>query len=720
MRSRLRLTAVFVLLFVGIALAGRLFYGRQERAVRLRMEREVETISELKRGVVVAWRDERRADGLFFANAGQFVAAANRLKGKRALPADSATLADWFAPLLRNHDYSTIALLDSNLTPLWHSGRGARDLAPTARTFCAEARLSGDVSFSRIYSNGHAEAEMVMAVPLTRQIRQPDQVPLAVFTIDPSLRLFPSLSRETPGSTPTVSYLLRREEDSLVLLNPIPGEGEALRTRFPIRDGESFIDKVAIGRDAAFWADDLHEHPVVASVEPIPESHWLLVVTARADQVYAELRTDLWLTGLLVTLLSLAAVTSVVFFWRAQQLRNTLLLSTSEANRELLATRLDHLARQSAQDLLEARIRLEKILETVPNGILLIEPDGSLSFANSTGIRLLQLERHPGTDTFAFPRHAVLVTKQEVDSFAKFIATYILGEGGVATDLPLTVDFPDGHRLFLTVNSAPIFKQSGELAAVVASLVDMTAWTHAQKALELSRNQLKAVAASLQTAREDERASIAREIHDESGQLMTALKMDLAFLEREMTPHLTVDTRREFTGLLDGIGSLIDRILGSLRRIIRKLRPEILDTLGLLPALEWLAEDFQRRTSIRCLVEGDTLPANIGNVLSTTLFRIFQETLTNAHRHGGAHTVRARLEYRDSFITLTVSDDGRGFDTNRTAPAGAVGLLGMRERAEALGGSFSIFSTPGSGTTIVARFPAEEQFVQHPIPEVRA
>ena len=215
-----------------------------------------------------------------------------------------------------------------------------------------------------------------------------------------------------------------------------------------------------------------------------------------------------------------------------------------------------------------------------------------------------------------------------------------------------------------------------------------------------SFQQVRALAARMQTAREEERARVAREIHDELGQALTAIKIDLTALLPTVTADPGPNLQRGQT-----VFQLLDEAIHSVRRIATDLRPGVLDDLGLAAAIEWAVEEFQNRTGIESSVslpEGDlTLDAQS----ATALFRILQEALTNVARHASATRVTVRLAQEHGDLSLEVRDNGGGFREEQLAGGRSLGVLGMRERAILLGGEFSIGGTPESGTTVRVRIP---------------
>lgn len=216
-----------------------------------------------------------------------------------------------------------------------------------------------------------------------------------------------------------------------------------------------------------------------------------------------------------------------------------------------------------------------------------------------------------------------------------------------------------------------------------------------------SREMLRELSAHAESAREKERARIAREIHDELGQALTAMSMQVALLRKRCAAQSDVAEQ------LSSLRELIDRTLNSVRAIATDLRPAVLD-LGLVTALEWLAQEFHNRTGIRCRFEHGDEPA-LDKDLATALFRIAQESLTNVARHAHAHHVRLTLNYDDTgWLRLEVNDDGIGLDVLRAAEAKSFGLRGIRERVQMLGGIVAIDGQPGSGTLIRVSIPVHQ------------
>jgi len=231
----------------------------------------------------------------------------------------------------------------------------------------------------------------------------------------------------------------------------------------------------------------------------------------------------------------------------------------------------------------------------------------------------------------------------------------------------------------------------GEVSSRTAALVE------SERLLRASSEQLRHLAAHLLSVREEERTRIAREVHDELGQSLTAVTMDLAWLEARMPKN------GEMLERIRATRHLADSIIQAIRRISTELRPAVLD-LGLAAAVEWQVQDFQARSGIQCKVRLLTRDV-VGAHASTAMFRIFQETLTNIARHAQATRAEVVLQKQRDRLVLLIRDNGRGFDQADPSLSRSLGLLGMRERAAILGGRVTISSAAGKGTTVTAWIP---------------
>jgi PAS domain S-box-containing protein len=262
----------------------------------------------------------------------------------------------------------------------------------------------------------------------------------------------------------------------------------------------------------------------------------------------------------------------------------------------------------------------------------------------------------------------------------------------------------DGSEQWIRWEIRPWCHADGKVGGIVIFTEEISERMKAQEALLRSekeifqRQQLRALAERMRQVREEERKMVARDLHDQIGQILTAIKMDMAWAVR----HLPDSEGEVHNRLKDSI-ELINDGVQSVRRICSGLRPGILDDLGLAAAIEWQANEFGSRTGISCKVTLPPAELHIDGDRSTAVFRIFQECLTNVARHAEAQSVSASLNTQDEDLLLVVRDDGKGFRESEVS--GSLGVLGMKERAKACGGDVQVSSSPGKGTTVTVRVP---------------
>ena len=268
---------------------------------------------------------------------------------------------------------------------------------------------------------------------------------------------------------------------------------------------------------------------------------------------------------------------------------------------------------------------------------------------------------------------------------------------GVVNDIELELHPRDSESRTGLISLVRI--ELGGQQCTLGTYRDVTEAKRAEQQLRASRTALRSLATRQQDIREDERSRIAREIHDSLGQALTALKLQLvAAQDAAATETPALSARLAETALM------VDDLVKSVRRIATELRPPILDQLGLPAAVEWLAQDFARRTGIRCQTSIHPTDGAIPNELATALFRIVQEALTNVLRHAGAARVDIELGVKSGCVMVEINDDGGGITEAGMGP-GSLGILGMRERAAALGGVLEVAPRGNGGTRVAAWFP---------------
>ena len=268
-----------------------------------------------------------------------------------------------------------------------------------------------------------------------------------------------------------------------------------------------------------------------------------------------------------------------------------------------------------------------------------------------------------------------------------------------------TVGFDvEGRKRFFTTNIIGV-AVNGYLLRIWGTQRDETERRMIEAQVEGARQQMRSLVAHLHSLTEKERAEIAREMHDSLGQSLTGLRLDVSWLGKKLPNAVDESVRAEMAARVNEMTSLLDRTIAAVKNLSTELRPGVLDKFGLPAAIEWQCQEFTRRTGLDCtchLPEGEP---SLSPELSTALFRILQEALTNVARHAAAKSVRVALDIAGGVAALVVRDDGRGVTGEELSAPASLGLLGMRERAETLGGALLVERCASGGTVVMASIP---------------
>lgn len=265
---------------------------------------------------------------------------------------------------------------------------------------------------------------------------------------------------------------------------------------------------------------------------------------------------------------------------------------------------------------------------------------------------------------------------------------------------------PDNEERILECRGEVVANADGEISRMIGTGQDITRQKNTEQQLREYSEQLRNLSEKIERAREDERIRIARQVHDELGQMLTVLKMDVSMMRGEIQKHVSDDILDFFNAQAAKVLDRINVIIKSVQRITTELRPEVLDDLGLKEAIDWQAGEFEKtfdiKTDYTSFVDDTDF---LDDEKSTTLFRIFQETLTNVARHAGASQVDIELKKENDNLYLIISDDGVGITEDQKTASSSLGIIGMRERTQYLGGDMKIEGERGKGTTVTLQLP---------------
>ncbi len=350
-----------------------------------------------------------------------------------------------------------------------------------------------------------------------------------------------------------------------------------------------------------------------------------------------------------------------------------------------------HLRRNRSLDQRAARgFDSRRILHSASDAILSVGHDTTILLANPAAARMFDTGV-PSLQGSALARFIAAPGADARTPLDYFPAG--LGRAGRrATDYAVTGIRSDGERFPIEGSISSVEHDGRQIYTVI--LRDVSERHLVQQTLARSHDQLRQLSSALQSIREEERTHIARELHDDLGQLLASLRMDLTLLARvERLPEAS-------TPLIGGMQSNLLTAIASLRRIATNLRPRALDEGGLYFALQGLRDEFTERHGIACSVLADEAELRLDDAASTAIFRIVQEALTNIARHAGAQHVCVNLYRINGDLLLTIQDDGRGIRAQDMDKAESLGLIGMRERVWAMLGDITIGADESPGTRI--------------------
>jgi len=265
----------------------------------------------------------------------------------------------------------------------------------------------------------------------------------------------------------------------------------------------------------------------------------------------------------------------------------------------------------------------------------------------------------------------------------------------------------DGAEFCSLMANTPLHDSDGRVIGRIAAITDISDRKDAEEKLRDNQTQLRALTDRLVTVREAEATRIAREIHDQMGQALTALKMDVAALDLDLRGRGACDEDGKLRARIKSMSAAIESTLETALKLCTELRPAVLDKLGLVAAIEWAARDFEARNGIFCNLDLPAETISIETKRATAMFRIFQEILTNVIRHAEASEVTIQLGARQDALRLEVTDNGRGIGPNKGEAELGLGIIGMRERALGVGGRIEFREASRRGTTVIVEVPKE-------------
>lgn len=344
--------------------------------------------------------------------------------------------------------------------------------------------------------------------------------------------------------------------------------------------------------------------------------------------------------------------------------------------------------------------RLQLQFDTMPIGLIVVNKDANIVEWNPSAEKIYGWLKDEALGKKMIGFIIDRSEKKFFESFTRQILNSDKTESSIQNNIA-----KNGRRILIEGYFTALRDDNGDYLGYMAMMRDITEIKKAEEELMKSREDFRALAGYLQKSREEERLMIAREIHDEVGQVLTSLKMNLSLLNREVEADQENINAKSVAGELKSMSGIIDRSVVKIRKLITQLRPEILDKLGLVPAIEWQINEFEENSGLKCSFSTNYEDEEIDKEISLVIFRVFQEALTNILRHAKAAKVDVELLNAQKKIMLTVADNGIGIKPKSTEEPKSFGLLGMQERAFLVGGKVDIESEEGRGTKIILEIP---------------
>lgn len=672
----LYLIFIFIILSIGILTSGYLYYKNQEDYITREKQQELAAIIALKIDQIISWRQERidfastiMDDPFLAIRVSDFIKSKKKLLFKKQITERLTALASF--------QYQGLTLIDPQGNVQISAPTSERGLTPYIKSLADYAMQAQKVVFSDLYLDENLKVRLSVLAPLlVIQGNAKVTVGVILIRIEPYLFLYPLIKSWPTPSLTGETELIRREGNEVIFLNELRHrENIPLNLRFPMDSPKLVAAMVARGKRGIVEGLDYRGVPVLAVAGLIPDSPWFLVAKVDANEIYAPLKKlSQQVVFFLIVLIGTAGI-SVAYFQRNQQTRFYRRQYEAERKRRVLAQRYEYLTRFANDIILVTDLSL-RIVEANDRAIT------SYEYTRDELLNLHLIDLYPPGSEQVLD---TLMRHVEEESGLIFEAMQQRKNG---TTFPVEISL----RL-LELESQKLFQEI---------IRDITERKRTEEVLKQSEKNMRYLASQLLNAQEDERKRLSRELHDELGHALLALKLQVESVEEQLLPQ-QVPLKKEVKKILGFINATIEEV----RRLYLDLSPGDLEDLGLTTALRSLVDDFsQLQKHIRWTIKLDNLDGLFPLSTQTAIYRIVQEALTNIGKHAKPKNVFLRIKREKQEIYFTIKDDGIGFERHKVVTEKkTLGLLAMEERVKILGGAFELWSQENQGTKISFTIP---------------
>jgi PAS domain S-box-containing protein len=668
---------IFLIFSVCILGIGYLYFQKQETYLKAEKQNELNAIIALKIEQIISWRQERIDYAMTVMNDPFFaIPVKNFISGKAPAQLKRQILARMTA--LASYQYKSLALVDPQGNLKLAVPESSKPLNPYLQSLALRAMAARQVIFSDLYLDEGSRVMLSVLAPIVFINKNNERISVGavLMKIEPYQFLYPLIkSWPTPSATGETE-LVRVDGDQVVFLNELRHRHNTpLALHYPLNSPDLLAAVFARGHKGIVAAQDYRGVPVLGAAGRIPDSNWLLVAKVDAGEVYAPLKKRYQELLFLLFALIATAGTSIAYFWRNQQIRFYRRQYEIEHERHALAQRYEYLTR-FANDIILVADWNRRIIEA--NDLAVV----SYGYTREELLQMQLVDLYPSDAT------------GELEALLEHLGP----QGGLIFE---TRQRRQDGTTFPVEVSFRLLEAGGE-SLFQGIIRDISNRKRAEEALRESEKELRYLASQLLSAQEIERKRISRELHDELGHALLALKLQLEAVVEQLLPQ-QVSLQQDIGKILGFMSATIEKV----RRLYLDLSPGDLEDLGLTTALHSLIEDFaELQKKIKWNIAVDDVDGLFDLPMQIGIYRVVQEALTNIGKHARPERVSIAIKRLPGTVSFTITDDGVGFERNKVlTEKKTVGLLAMAERVKILGGVFGMKSGERRGTRISFTIP---------------